>query len=374
MIGETRFINHQKYDRGLEGLIAGETNIGKIEGEMGKLWYRGYTIEELCDRSTFEEVSYLIIHGELPNRIELDAWTDELIEWREPPRDALTVLQWLPRDAHPLMKYRTMLSVAACLMPEGENTRLDAQWRRPSRIIAWSSALAAAAIRHMSGEPPVPADSSLDFSTNFLWQSLGKQPSKTEARAFEVSLIAQAEHGLHAAALAALTTISTGADLGSAVLAGMGALSGKKHGGANQDAFEMIEKFASDAEAKKWILEKLDDGYRFPGYGHRVYKTQDPRSKIIEPLAKELLEASDNFQFWSNYLIIKNEIEARLGPKGIYANIDAVTGLIYYPIGLPVQSFPIPFAIAIQTGWIAHCLEYIPMGKMIEPGSVYVGK
>jgi len=374
MIGDTRIMGDQTYGRGLEGLIAGETNIGKIDGTSGKLWYRGYTIQDLCQHSNFEEVSYLIIHGDLPKVAELKAWTDELIEWRQPPRDALSVLQWLPRDAHPLMKYRTMLSVAACLMPEGENNRLDAQWRRPARIMAWSSALAAAAIRHMSGEPPVPDDPSLDFSTNFLWQSLGQVPSKSASRAFEVSLIAQAEHGLYAAALAALTTISTGADLGSAVLAGMGALSGKKHGGANQDAFEMIDRLNSDAEAKTWVNSKLDERYRFPGFGHRVYKTHDPRLKIIEPLAHDLLEKTDNIQLWTRYQIIKNKIELQLGSKGVFANIDAVTGLIYYPVGLPIQSFPIPFALAIQVGWIAHCLEYIPTGKMIEPGSVYIGE
>jgi citrate synthase len=259
-------------------------------------------------------------------------------------------------------------------MPEGENSRLDAQWRRPARIMAWSSALAAAAIRHMSGESSIPDDPSLGFSTNFLWQSLGELPSKSASKSFEVSLIAQAEHGLHAAALAALTTISTGADLGSAVLAGMGALSGKKHGGANQDAFEMIDHPDSDEEAKTWVKSKLGVRHRFPGFGHRVYKTPDPRLKIIEPLAYDLLDQTDNIHLWTRYQIIKNQIELRLGSKGVFANIDAVTGLIYYPIGLPVQSFPIPFALAIQVGWMAHCLEYIPTGKMIEPGSVYVGK
>jgi citrate synthase len=154
----------------------------------------------------------------------------------------------------------------------------------------------------------------------------------------------------------------------------MGALSGKKHGGANQDAFEMIDRLNSDAEAKTWVNSKLDERYRFPGFGHRVYKTHDPRLKIIEPLAHDLLEKTDNIQLWTRYQIIKNKIELQLGSKGVFANIDAVTGLIYYPVGLPIQSFPIPFALAIQVGWIAHCLEYIPTGKMIEPGSVYIGK
>ncbi len=374
MIGEHFEVNSQSYGRGLEGLNAGKTSIGKIDGKTGRLWYRGYSIEDLAEKSNFEEVSYLILHGKLPTDRQCCTWEQELHGWRTPPREALSVLQWLPSDAHPLAKYRTMLSVAACHMPEGENTRVDAQWRRPSRVLSWSTALAAAAIRHMNGRPPLSPNHDLGFSDNFLYQALGRKPDKLESKAFETSLIVQAEHGLHAAALSALVVISTGADLGSAVLAGMGALSGKLHGGANQTAFEMFQSLTDADEAKEWTEQKLGEKYRFPGFGHRIYKTDDPRAKILEPYAEQLLKKSGKENLWAVYETVKHEVETRLGKRGIYANVDAVTGLIYHPLGLPTESFPIPFALAIQTGWMAHCLEYIPDGKMIEPGAVYIPK
>lgn len=362
----------QVYDRGLAGLVAGETEISEIDGARGRLRYRGYPVEELAREATFEQVSYLVLHGELPAPAELGAWDAELKSWREPPAQALAVLDRLPADAHPLALYRSMMTVAACLIPEAENTRVDAQWRRPARILAWTAGLAAAAVRHLRGEGPHPPDPEASFAENFLLQTLGEMPDEEAVRAFEVSLIVQAEHGLHAAALAALTVISTGADLGSAVLAGMGALSGALHGGANQTAFEMLAALDGPEQARRWARERLAEGYRFPGFGHRVYKCPDPRVKVLQPYAERLLRRAGMERLWETWTALRGEVEAALGPRGIFANVDAVTGLLYHPIGLPVSAFPIPFALAIQTGWMAHCLEYIPGGPMIEPGAVYV--
>jgi len=267
-----------------------------------------------------------------------------------------------------------MLTVAACHTPEPENTTLDAQWRRPARILSWTSALAAAAIRHLDGLSPIEPSEDLGFAANFLWQTLGRVPPDDEIRAFEASLIVQAEHGLHAAAFAAMVVISTGADLGSAVLAGMGALSGARHGGANQLAFEMMEDLRDVDEARDWARDALQRGHRFPGFGHRVYRCPDPRVAILEPLAERILKAHGMENRWQIYLALRDEVETTLGPKGIYANVDSITGLLYRPIGLPVSAFPIPFCLAIQTGWMAHCLEYLPDGAMIEPGAVYVAR
>ena len=214
----------------------------------------------------------------------------------------------------------------------------------------------------------------LGFSAKFLYQTLGQSSPKAELRAFEASLIVQAEHGLHAAAFAALVVISTGADLGSAVLAGMGALSGARHGGANQLAFEMLDGLRTVGQARSWAREALDRGHRFPGFGHRVYGCPDPRVKALEPMAEEVLAAHGLEHRWEIYLAFREEVERVLAPKGIYANVDSITGLLYHPIGLPISAFPIPFCLAIQTGWMAHCLEYLPDGPMIEPGAVYLGK
>ncbi len=373
MIGRSQAPSPQTYARGLENLIAGDTRISDIDGRTGKLLYRGYSVGDLAAASTFEAVSYLILQGEMPSPTQLEDWRNELRRWRRPPRTAFAALARVPRRAHPLAQYRTMLTVAACHTPEPENTTLDAQWRRPARILSWTSALAAAAIRHLDGRAPLEPDDDLGFAANFLYQTLGTIPPDDEVRAFEASLIVQAEHGLHAAAFAALVVISTGADLGSAVLAGMGALSGARHGGANQLAFEMMAGFEDADEARTWARTAFARGHRFPGFGHRVYRCPDPRVTALEKHAEGILESHGLRRRWEIYTALRDEIESVLAPKGIYANVDSITGLLYHPMGLPVSAFPIPFCLAIQTGWMAHCLEYLPDGPMIEPGAVYVG-
>jgi len=362
----------QTYGRGLDGLIAGDTRISEIDGVDGHLSYRGYPIEELVEHASFEEVSYLILRGEMPTPEQLEAWDTELRRWRRPPEQAFAALARVPRRAHPLAQYRTMLTVAACHTPEPEDPTLEAQWRRPARILSWTSALAAAAIRHLDGSDPIEPSEDLGLAGNFLYQTLGRVPPSSEIRAFEASLIVQAEHGLHAAAFAALVVISTGADLGSAVLAGMGALSGARHGGANQLAFEMMERLENPEQARVWAQAALDRSHRFPGFGHRVYRCPDPRVRALEGHAERILANHGMEHRWEIYLALREEVENRLGPRGIFANVDSITGLLYHPMGLPVSAFPIPFCLAIQTGWMAHCLEYLPDGPMIEPGAVYV--
>ena len=372
MIGSSPIIAEQRYGRGLEDLVVGDTAISEIDGMASRLLYRGYPIEDLVGRVSFEETAYLVLFGEMPDDSQLDDWSAELRLWRHPPKEALEALQRVPRYAHPLAQFRTMMTVAACHIPEPENTELDAQWRRPARILSWTAALAACAIRHLEGAESLPPRDELGYAANFLHQATGRTPSTEETTAFEASLVVQAEHGLHAAAFAALVVISTGADLGSAVLAGMGALSGARHGGANQLAFEMLEKLDGPDDARVWAREALSRGHRFPGFGHRVYKCPDPRVRALDPYAEALLNASGNERLWRTYLALREEIEEALGPKGIFANVDSITGLIYHPIGLPVSAVPIPFCLAIQTGWMAHCLEYLPDGKVIAPGAVYI--
>jgi citrate synthase len=373
MIGNRSLPQRQTYGRGLAGLIAGDTAIGTIDGHAGQLLFRGYDVIDLAAACSFEEVSHLVLFGELPDSSRLDDWGVELRSWREPPAAAIDALRRLPTTAHPLAQFRAILAVAACHIPEPENTALDAQWRRPARILAWTSALASAAIRHLEGLDPLPPRDDLGYAGNFLWQTLGREPGHEQVRAFDASLVVQAEHGLHAACFAALTVISTGADLGSAVLAGMGALSGVRHGGANQLAFEMLAPLDTPEDARAWAREALARGHRFPGFGHRVYRCPDPRVTALEPHARSLLESAGEWDRWRVYSALREEVESALGSKGVYANVDSITGLVYGPIGLPATAFPIPFCLAIQTGWMAHCLEYLPGGRVIEPGAVYVG-
>ena len=372
MIGDSPVCAEQTYGRGLAGLVVGDTTISEVDGVSGRLLYRGYPVEQLVGRASFEEVAYLILFGEMPDAHRLADWSAELVRWRHPPEAALDALRRVPARAHPLAQYRTMMAVAACHIPEPENTELDAQWRRPARILSWTAGLAACAIRHLQGLAPLAPRDDLGYAANFLYQTLGKPPSEEALEAFEASMVVQAEHGLHAAAFAALVVISTGADLGSAVLAGMGALSGARHGGANQLAFEILAELEDPEHARVWAREALARGYRFPGFGHRVYSCPDPRVRALEKYAEALLGSRGEEKLWHTYLALREEVEGALGAKGIYANVDSITGLLYHPIGLPVSAFPIPFCLSIQTGWMAHCLEYLPHGRVIEPGAVYI--
>ncbi len=188
------YLIEQTYGRGMENLVAGETAIGKIDGVNGKLWFRGYDIEELAKHSSFDEVSYLVIHGELPTPSQYAGWIKALEDRQDPPLHAMSVVKTLPA-AHAMMLFRTMLSVAACQIPEGENVRLDAQWRRPARLLAWCSTLAAAAICHMQGTGANPHNPNKSFAEDFLIRSLCRTPTKDEVKAFDVCLIVQAEHG-----------------------------------------------------------------------------------------------------------------------------------------------------------------------------------
>jgi citrate synthase len=186
-------------------------------------------------------------------------------------------------------------------------------------------------------------------------------------------MILQAEHGCQASTLAALTVISTGADLGSAVIAGTGALSGQLHGGAIQQSYINLLNLNTVDEAKKWVKDKIEENYKFPGFGHRIYKTHDPRVKIIEPYAEKLLKNKGDNLLWDKYVVVRDEMEDKLGKKGVYVNIFGVIGLVYHALGLPIGSFPIVFALSTQCGWMAHCLEYVSEGKMLEPGAIYIG-
>lgn len=365
--------SRQTYDRGLAGLVMGDTPISRIDGEAGRLWYAGYAIEDLAAHASFEEVSYLILNGELPDARALSAWRAELSAWRALPASALDAIAALPDGHDPFDGFQTAMAVAASVAPGRTSLDPPSQRRQVARILTWSAGLAAACIRKLRAEPPVTPRGELDYASHFLWLANGREPDAVETRALEVTMIVKAEHGVHAAALTALTVASAGADLDSAVLAGIGALSGSLHAGANRDAFRMVVDRRDAADARAWAEARLAEKYRFPGYGHRVYRNLDPRAELMAPHAERLLTRTGRTAEWERFTALREAVETALGPRGIYCNVDALTGFIYQPLGLPEEAFTIPFCLAIQTGWMAHCLEYLEHGgPVIEPVSVYV--
>ncbi len=363
----------QTYERGLADLVIGDSSISRIDGANGRLWYRGYAIEDLAAHASFEEVSYLILEGELPDAPALAAWRDELAGWRELPEEALKAIAALPFGHDPFDGFQTAMAVAASVAPERDARDPVVLRRHAARILTWTAGLAAACIRKLRGQSPVSPREDLDYTSHFLWLANGREPDDVERSALEVTMIVKAEHGVHAAALTALVVASAGADLDSAVLAGIGALSGSLHAGANRAAYRMVLERRDPDDARTWARARLAERYRFPGYGHRVYKSHDPRAMLMAPHAERLLARAGRADEWARFVAMRDEIETALGPRGIRGNVDALTGFIYEPLGLPEEAFTIPFCLAIQTGWMAHCLEYLEhLGPVIEPTSLYL--
>lgn len=363
----------QVYDPGLGDLVMGDSTIGQIDGATGRLWYRGYAIEDLAQHASFEEVSHLVLAGDLPDALELAAWRAVLSTSRPLPERVLEAIAALPDGHDPFEAFTTALCVAASFAPDRDARDSDARLVQAARILSWTAGLAAACIRKHGGLDPVPVRDDLHHVAHFLWQATGREPDEMATRALETTMIVQAEHGVHAAALAALVVAAAGADLDSAVLAGVGALSGSLHGGANREAFRMVIARESPEEARAWARARIEEKYRFPGYGHRVYKSRDPRATLMAPHARRLLSRAGRTGEWERFEAMREEIETALGPRGIYANVDALSGFVYEPVGLPKAAFTIPFCLAIQTGWMAHCIEYLEDGgPVIEPGSIYL--
>lgn len=363
----------QTYDRGLAGLVMGDTAISRIDGASGELRYRGYAIEDLAREASFEAICLLVLDGALPDARALAAWRGALASWRELPPAAVAAIETFPAGCDPFAAFQTAACVAASLPPRREAPAPAAPRDDAPRILSWTAGLAAAAVRRSRGEAPVPPRDDLDYARHFLFQMNGAEPDPIGARALEVSLIVQAEHGVHAAALAALTVAAAGADLDAAVLAGIGALSGSLHGGANRAAYRMVAERRDGADARAWARARIAERHRFPGYGHRVYKSRDPRARILAAHAEPLLARAGRTAEWASFAAMREEIETALGPRGIYANVDAISGLVYETLGLPEQAFTIPFCLAIQVGWMAHVVEYVADGgPVIEPESIYV--
>jgi len=356
------------YDRGFGGLVAGDTTIARIDGGSGRLFYRGYPIEALAASASFEEVSFLLLRGELPSPRALEAWREELARWRGVP-DALVRSLDARTEGSAFARFRTAMAAVVASSPHRGLPANAEPIAQTARILSWSTALAAAATRRARGLSVIPARDDLSHAAHFLWLLSGKDASVDAVRALEVSLVVQAEHGLHAAALAALTVASAGGSMDEAIFAGIGALGGALHGGANVAAFEMVAARSGPDDARAWVRARIAERYRFPGFGHRVYKTHDPRARALEAHARRLLEASKEKVLWHTFEALRDEVERALGSKGLYANIDALTGLVYHPLGLPRDAFTLPFCLAIQTGWMAHCLEYLPDGPPIRPSA-----
>jgi len=357
---------------GLEDAVVSTSEICFIDGHKGRLLYRGFDVDDLVAHSTFEEVIYLLWHGHLPTRKELDAHVKALsatANRRLAPK-ITSMLRLFPKKTTPMEILRTGVSALSAFDPEaGDNSR-EATLRKSLRLTAQMPTLVAAWERIRRGKPPVAPNPKLTLAGNFLYMLSGKKPTPLATRTFDVALILHADHEFNASTFAARVTAATLSDLHSGVVSGIGALKGPLHGGANEQVMLMVEKIKDPARAEGWIKKAIADKVRLMGFGHRVYRVEDPRAKHLRRLATELGEQIHNM----SYVEILNTIaQVVTAEKHIYPNVDLFSGAAYAAMGIATDQFTPIFAMSRVAGWAAHVLEQHGNNRLIRPRSEYTG-
>lgn len=361
--------------RGLEDVIFTESSLCFIDGDQGRLYYAGYKIQDLAEYSTFEEVTYLLLHGHLPNKAELKAFSAKLASLRALPPSIIKQIKQFPRDAHPMSMLRTAVSELGMVDPTESDVSPEALYEKSLSLIAKFATIVAATKRHREGQKILAPRKGLSHAANFLYMSTGKVPSKEETKLMDVALILQVEHGFNASTFTAIATYSTQADIYSSIVAAVGALKGPRHGGANEAVMRMIAEIGAPENVSAWLADLQAKKGRVMGMGHRVYKSYDPRAGVLDKYAGKVAAKHGHSK---EYAILK-ELERQAGaiynPKGIYPNVDFYSGVVYSDLGYPLEFFTPIFAVARISGWCAHILEYTKVdNRLLRPDSHYTGK
>lgn len=364
------------YSRGLEGVIADESKICKINGQDGKLYYYGYSIYDIAaNGATFDEVTYLLLHGVLPTAAQLAAFGDSLRSQRRIPAGIIELIKAFPQDAHSMQALQTL--VAALGMYDTNPAKdMASQFGRSTALIAQFPTLIAAFARHRAGKAILEPRPDLDHAANFLYMVNGEAPSAQAARTFEMALILHMEHGFNASTFTARVVGSTLTNIYSTISAAVGALFGPLHGGANEGALEMIDEIGSLDKADAYVQDKLANKGKIMGMGHRVYRAKDPRSVVLEGMLKDLVDQTGNR---SDYDILKRvegvmKEEMQKRGKDVYPNVDFFSGALYRMLGIETQYFTCIFALARIVGWAAHVLELWANNRLYRPTSYYGGE
>jgi citrate synthase len=362
-----------EFSKGLEGVIAAETQMSFIDGQQGVLEYVGIAIGDLAKSSTFEETVYLLWNKKLPTQAELDAFTKDLRANYDPPQGILDMVKGMPKDAQPMHVLRTLVS-ALSLFDENPNANdVPAAREKALKILAATPAIVAAFDRHRRGESFVAPDKSLGFSENFMYMLNGEKPTDAMARAFDICMITHADHGLNNSTFTARVVISTLSDLYSAMTAAIGSLRGPLHGGANEGVMVMLNELGSVDEAEEYVMNKLKNKDRIMGFGHRVYKAKDPRASELQTLAKQLAEDTGNIEFYNKSNAIEKVMEREVASKGIYPNVDFYSATTYHCSGLKLDLFTPMFALSRLAGWSGHVIEQLEDNRLYRPTTNYVG-
>ena len=355
---------------GLEGVVAAESSIGDVDGINGVLIYQGYDIHDLAERSTFEEIIYLLWHGRLPKRAELDGLQQELAASQQLPEEVVALIRQFPREAEPMDSLRTAVSALAFYDKGARDLSREGALRTATRLTAQLPVLVATIDRLRNGKELIPPKPELNLAANFLYMLKGEAPTEREARIFDVCLILHADHELNASTFTARVVAGTLADLYGSVTAAIAALSGPLHGGANTNVMKMLLEIGSPERAAEWLRDALAKKKKIMGFGHRVYKTEDPRSTWLRKFSKEIGEAKGETRWHEILETLRAEMFAG---KKLYPNVDYYSGSVYYLMGIALDLFTPIFAVSRISGWTGHILEQYANNRLIRPRAEYTG-
>ena len=355
---------------GLRGVVAAASSIGDVNGEKGELIYQGVNIHDLATKSTFEEVVFLLWNGRLPKRAEFDELRQSLSASYEIPESILELIKGFPADADPMDSLRTAVSALAFHDKNSRNLSRENSVKVATRLTAQFPTIVAAIDRARNGKSFVHPEPKLNVATNFLYMLNGEMPDEADARALDVALILQADHELNASTFTARVVAGTLADMYSCVTAALGALSGPLHGGANTAIMRILLEIDDVNKVEAYVKDALSKKKKIMGFGHAVYKTEDPRATHLRRFSKEIGERKGDTK-WYDITAKLEEIMKR--EKGLLPNVDAYSASTYYMMGIPLDLYTPIFAVSRISGWTAHILEQYADNKLIRPRAEYIG-
>jgi citrate synthase len=370
------------FSKGLEGIVAAETKMSFIDGEKGILEYVGIPIDDLARHSTFEETVFLLWNFGLPTRGQLAEFQTQIRSRSKLPSELVKLILNTPKDAQPMHVLRSMASALALFDKDPNANDLPSARDKALNILAQVPAIIACFDRHRRGLPIVEPRSDLSFAANFLWMLNAKEPTPAMTRAFDICMILHADHGLNNSTFTARVITSTLSDMYSAITGAIGSLRGPLHGGANEEVMEML--FEIEALAKKegkdtraiiepYVMGRLAKKERIMGFGHRVYKTIDPRATFLKTFSKQIATDTGNLRLYEMSSTIEEIMAREVGAKGIYPNVDFYSATTYHSIGLKLDLFTPMFAMSRVSGWAGHCIEQLADNRLFRPAAKYVG-
>ena len=359
-----------KSGKGLEGVVAAETAISDIDGQKGVLYYVGYDIHDLAPNATFEEITYLLHNLELPTETQLSELRSQLSKEREPNGFVSELLPALSKNCAPMSMLRTAVSASSAKDPDGWDTSEEANYRKALRLVAVFPTLVAYYDRLRKDKDLIPPDETLSQAANFLYMLKGEKADDETARIFDMCLVLHADHTMNASTFAARVCAATLSDIHSAITAGIAALKGPLHGGANEAVMKMIKEIKEPSKARDYIQQKLANKEKVMGFGHRVYKTEDPRATHLRKMAKQLAEKTGDGNNYEISEILEKVVHEE---KGLYPNVDFYAASVYGYLQIPTDLFTPIFACSRVAGWTAHVREQYADNRLIRPDHGYVG-